>query len=197
MDVIVATGAGGLAAKNATQTIPIVFAAVQDPVASGLVDSLAMPGGNVTGLSMLAPELSGKRLELLKEVVPRITRVAFLWGSSSPGALVTKKETQAAARALGLQCQSIEVRDSKDFDSAFEAATKERAQALLTNPGPIWGFKSLRARQPISNVSANSDFLSCVSTILAPWNLMLPKIQTFTIVVRTVPRLPVSILYVR
>ena len=134
VDVIVASGAGGLAAKNATQTIPIVFAAVQDPVASGLVDSLAMPGGNVTGLSMLAPELSGKRLELLKEVVPRITRVAFLWGSSSPGALVTKKETQAAGKALGLQLQSLEVRDSKDFDTVFETATRDRAQALLTSP---------------------------------------------------------------
>ena len=85
VDVIVTTRSAVLAAKNATRTIPIVFAAVQDPVASGLVDSLAMPGGNVTGLSMLAPELGGKRLELLKEVVPRITRVAFLWGSSSPG----------------------------------------------------------------------------------------------------------------
>jgi putative tryptophan/tyrosine transport system substrate-binding protein len=134
VDVIVATGAGGLAAKNATQTIPIVFAAVQDPIATGLVDSLAMPGGNVTGLSILAPELSGKRLELLKEVVPRITRVAFLWGSSSPGALVTKKETQAAGKALGLQLQSLEVRDSKDFDTVFEAATRDRAQALLTSP---------------------------------------------------------------
>src|SRR5262249_18828075 len=88
----------------------------------------------VTGLSILAPELSGKRLELLKEVVPRITRVAFLWGSSTQGALVTKKETQAAAKALGLQFQSLEVRDSKDFDTVFEAATKDRAQALLTSP---------------------------------------------------------------
>jgi putative ABC transport system substrate-binding protein len=134
VDVIVATGAGVLAAKNATQTIPIVFAAVQDPVASGLVDSLAKPGGNVTGLSILAPELSGRRLELLKEVVPKITRVAFLWGSSTQGALVTKKETQTAAKALGLQFQSLEVRDSKDFDTVFEAATKDRAQALLTSP---------------------------------------------------------------
>jgi len=135
VDVIVTAGPGGLAAKNATQTIPIAFAAAQDPVASGLVDSLAMPGGNVTGLSVLAPELSGKRLELLKEVIPKITRVAFLWGSSSPGALATKKETQAAAKALGLQFQTLEVRDSKDFDTVFEAATKDRVQALLTSPG--------------------------------------------------------------
>jgi len=134
VDVIVTTTAQGvLAVKNATRTIPVVFAGVQDPVASGIIDSLARPGGNATGLSILAPELGGKRLELLKEVVPRMTRVAFLWGSGSP----IMKETLAAARALGLQLQSIEVRDSKGFDSAFEAATKERAQALLTSPGPI------------------------------------------------------------
>ena len=105
VDVIVASGAGGMAAKNATQTIPIVFVSVQDPVASGLVDSLAKPGGNVTGLSNLASELSGKRLELLKETVPKITRVAFLW-SSATGKGVTEKQAQAAAKALGLQFQS-------------------------------------------------------------------------------------------
>jgi len=127
VDVIVASGGGGLAAKNATQTIPIVFASVPDPVATGLVDSLAKPGGNVTGLSNLGPELSGKRLELLKEVVPKIIRVAFLW-SSGPGNRVVEKETQAAAKALGLQFQSLEVHDSKDFDTVFEAATKNRAQ---------------------------------------------------------------------
>src|SRR5215467_1367396 len=99
VEVIVASGGGGLAAKNATQTIPIVFASVPDPVATGLVDSLAKPGGNVTGLSNLGPELSGKRLELLKEVVPKIIRVAFLW-SSGPGNRVVEKETQAAAKAL-------------------------------------------------------------------------------------------------
>jgi ABC-type uncharacterized transport system substrate-binding protein len=80
VDLIVTSGPASRAAKNATKTIPIVFAGVQDPVANGLVDSLAKPGGNVTGLSILAPELGGKRLELLKEVVPKITRVAFLWG---------------------------------------------------------------------------------------------------------------------
>src|SRR5262249_13259646 len=139
VDVIVTTSAQGvLAAKNASETIPIVFAASNDPVATGLVDSLARPGGNVTGLSIFASELGGKRLELLKEAVPWIARVAFLWGASTQASsALTLKETQVAARALGLQCQSIEVRDSKGFDSAFEAATKERAQALLTNPSPV------------------------------------------------------------
>ena len=139
VDVIVTTTVQGvLAVKDATRTIPVVFAGVQDPVASGIIDSLARPGGNATGLSLLAPELGGKRLELLKEVVPKIARVAFLWSAGSQsGAAFTVKEIQAAARALGLQCQSIEVRDSKSFDSAFEAATKERAQALLTNPSAV------------------------------------------------------------
>ena len=133
VDLIVTSGPASQAAKNATKTIPIVFASVQDPVATGLVDSLAMPGGNVTGLSILAPELGGKRLELLKEVVPKITRVAFLWGGLTT---VGVKATRGAAEALGLQLQSLKVRDSKDFDSAFGAITKNRAQALLTNPNP-------------------------------------------------------------
>lgn len=137
VDVIVtASTPSALAAKNETRTIPIVFPAVEDPVASGIVDSLARPGGNATGLSILGPGLSRKRLELLKEVVPKITQVAFLLGLG-PAAPLTVKETQAAAQPLGLQLQSLEVRDSKDFDKAFEAITKNSAQALLTNPGPI------------------------------------------------------------
>ena len=134
VDVIVASGPSSLAAKNATKIIPIVFAAVQDPVASGLVSNLATPGGNATGLSTLAPELGGKRLELLKEVVPKITRAAFLWGS---GVAAIAKEIQAAAHALGVQLQSLEVRNAKDFDTVFEAAIKERAQGLLTSPGAL------------------------------------------------------------
>jgi putative tryptophan/tyrosine transport system substrate-binding protein len=136
VDLIVTTSTQSvLAAKSATRTIPIVFAAVQDPVASGIVNSLARPGGNATGSSILGPDLGGKRLELLKEVVPKITQVAFLSGLIATP--VTVKETQAAAQALGLQFQSLEVGDSKDFDRAFEAITKNPAQALLTNPGAI------------------------------------------------------------
>jgi putative tryptophan/tyrosine transport system substrate-binding protein len=137
VDLIITSGPAVWAAKNATKTIPIIFTGVQDPVATGVVDSLAKPRGNVTGLSILAPELGGKRLELLKEVVPKITRVAFLWGGISPGAPLSVKERQAAAQALGLQLQSLQVRDLKDFDSAFEAITKNRAQALLTSPSPV------------------------------------------------------------
>src|SRR5882724_10598643 len=128
-----------LAVKKATSTIPIVFVSISDPVASGLVDSLARPGGNSTGLTIVAVELSGKRLELLKEAVPKVTRVAFLWESTNPAQAPQWREAQAAAQALRLQPQSLEVRSSNDFDSAFEAALRERAQALITTPEPLIG----------------------------------------------------------
>jgi putative ABC transport system substrate-binding protein len=126
-----------LAVKKATSTIPIVFVSTSDPVASGLVTSLARPGGNITGLTIIGVELSGKRLELLKEAVSSVTRVAFLWNSANPAQGLQWKETQAAAQALRLQLQSLEVRSSNDFDNAFEAALKERAQALITAPEPL------------------------------------------------------------
>jgi putative ABC transport system substrate-binding protein len=137
VDVIIASGPGVLAAKNATKTIPIVFASVLDPVASGLVDSLAKPGGNVTGMSVLAPELGGKRLEILKEAIPGVVRVAFLWSSTIQGTSAELKEIQAAARALAVRLHSLEVRDSKDFDSAFKGILTEHANALLTSTGPV------------------------------------------------------------
>jgi ABC-type uncharacterized transport system substrate-binding protein len=139
VDLIVTTSTQSvLAAKNATRTIPIVFAGVQDPVAAGIIDSLARPGGNATGLSILAPELGGKRLELLKEAVPRATRVAFFWNLGPQGvASDAVKATHTAAHALGLQLKSLEVQDSKDFEQAFETAIAERVQSLLTNPSPI------------------------------------------------------------
>jgi putative ABC transport system substrate-binding protein len=139
VDVIVTTSSlSVLAVKNATSIIPIVFAAIQDPVTDGIIDSLARPGGNVTGLSILA-ELGGKRLELLKEVAPGVTRVAFLWGPGSQRVTSPEsvKATHTAAHALGLQLQSLEVRDSKDLEKAFEAALAERVQSLLTNPHPV------------------------------------------------------------
>jgi len=139
VDVIVTSATPSvLALKKATSTIPIVFVAVADPVASGLVASLARPGGNITGLTILAVELSGKRVELLKEAVSKVTRVAFLWNSANPGLTPAWREAQAAAQALGLQLQSLEVRSSNEFDSAFGAALRERAQALITTPEPLY-----------------------------------------------------------
>src|SRR2546426_3092891 len=117
--LIVTTTPAALAAKHATQTIPIVMTAAIDPVGAGLVASLARPGGNLTGLSSLGPELSGKRLELLQEVVPGLTRVAVLWNAANPANAAAWQETQAAARALGLQLHAQEVRDAQDFEGAF------------------------------------------------------------------------------
>ena len=138
VDVMVTSGPASRVATNATKTIPIVFVGVQDPVEAGLVASLARPGGNVTGFSIFAPELGGKRLEILKEVVPKLTRVAFLrgWGlQGGPGG--SAKETQAAAQGMGLQLQIFQVKDSNDFDPAFETIIKNRAEALLMNPGAV------------------------------------------------------------
>src|SRR6266481_1204142 len=146
VDLIVASSTPGiLAIKKVSSTVPIVFTSISDPVTSGLVASLARPGGNMTGLTIFGPELSGKRLELLKESFPKITRVATLW---NPDAEVNVfKATQAAASSLGLQLQSLEVRTANDFDSAFEAATKERAQALLTIPTPVVNVNQARIVQ--------------------------------------------------
>jgi ABC-type uncharacterized transport system substrate-binding protein len=132
VDVIVASGGGDTrAAKEATATIPIVMAQTDDPVASGFVASLAWPGGNITGQSTLSPELSGKRLELLKEVVPKLSRVAVFGTSSSPGDAPALSETKLAAAALGVNLQYVDVLSSKDFDSAFRTAAKGRAEAVL------------------------------------------------------------------
>ena len=151
VDVIVTgTVPGVLAAKNASSTIPIV-SITADPVASGLVESLARPGGNITGLTNVAPELSGKRLELLKEAVPRVTRVAFLWSPLSGAAILSLKTTQETAKALGLQLQSFEVQNSENFDSAFQTVIRNRAQAFLTTPGPIITSQQPRILQFAAN----------------------------------------------
>ncbi len=129
--LVVATTPGALAAKNATRTIPIVFVSVGDPVGNGLVASLARPGANLTGLGLLNPEISGKRLELLKESLPSISRVAVLTNPGNPVHAVFWRETHTAAQTLGLQLQPIGVRSPEDFDEAFWAAARGRANALL------------------------------------------------------------------
>ena len=136
VDVIVtATDPAIAAVKQQTQTIPIVMANSTDPVGTGFVASLARPGGNVTGNSAISPELSGKRLELLREVVPGLSRVALIWNPNIRGAVLDYNETEGAARSLGLQLQSVEVPRAEDLDRAFSAVTKDRAQALIV-PGP-------------------------------------------------------------
>jgi ABC-type uncharacterized transport system substrate-binding protein len=139
VDVLVAVGLSDIrVAKEATSTIPIVMISGGDPVASGLVASLARPGGNITGLSTLRPELSGKRLELLKEIVPRLSRVAVFATSGSDDYAQISKETNLAAEALGVKLQYLDVLSPKDFETAFQAATKGRAEAVLIQlSGPI------------------------------------------------------------
>ena len=131
MDAIVSGGTPQLlAAKDATTTIPIVMAFAGDPVGQGFVASLARPGGNITGLSSVSPELSGKRLELLKETVPTLSRAAVLWNPADPGIKINFDGTEAAARVLGVKIQSVEVRSPNDFDGAFKALIAGRAQGL-------------------------------------------------------------------
>ena len=136
VDVIVAPGVQAVrAAKKSTTTIPVIFPTVGDAVASGLVASLARPGGNITGLTILSPELSGKRLELLKEAFPRISHVAVLLDPRQPP--LSFEETQTAGKSLGLKLQFLEVRDAADVESVFSAMSRARADALITLPHPF------------------------------------------------------------
>jgi putative ABC transport system substrate-binding protein len=133
VDVIMANGTlAPLAAKRASATIPIVMTAAGDPIGSGLVSNLARPGENVTGFSLMVPDLGGKRLELLKEVRPRMSRVAVLWNAANLYAALVFKETERAAQTLGIEVQSLEVRGPGDFDSAFEAAKQHQPDGLIT-----------------------------------------------------------------
>jgi putative ABC transport system substrate-binding protein len=138
VDVIFAAAAPSIkAARQATKTIPIVFEMLADPVSAGFVSSLAKPGGNLTGVAGLAPELSGKRLELLKEIVPRLNRVAILGNPSNPNFRPVLTETETAASALGLQLQVLEVKEPVKLQSAFSAMNKARAEALTIIPDPM------------------------------------------------------------
>ena len=139
VDVIIAAGGGliGRAAKGATGTIPIVMTNVEDPIASGLVVSLARPGRNVTGLSALIPELSAKRLEIVKEMVSTLSRVAVLWNSAYPEKATEFRQTQAAGKALGIRIQSLEAQSANEIDNALDAATRARVGALLILPDPL------------------------------------------------------------
>jgi putative ABC transport system substrate-binding protein len=139
VDVFVTPGPGDTrTAKEATTTIPIVMVLSPDPVGSGFVISLARPGGNITGLATLRPELSGKRLELLKEIVPKLSRVAVFAGSISPDYTQVLKELDLAAGPLGVKLQRLDIQSPKDFEAAFQAASKGRAEAVLVQvPGSL------------------------------------------------------------
>jgi len=136
VDVIV-IGGNPAPAKKASATIPIIFILASDPVGSGYVSSLARPGGNLTGLSVMAPDLDGKRLELVKEAFPKVALVAFLWESGGTRGNLPLTEMEAAAKALGLKVLSLPVRSLGDFDKAFARGKRERAEALIVTPGPL------------------------------------------------------------
>jgi putative ABC transport system substrate-binding protein len=138
VDVIVTAGGAVLATKQATSVIPIVFAVANDPVGSGLVASLARPGGNVTGLSLQFTDLAGKRLELLRETVPGFRRLAIMANVGYPGAVLEFHEVQATARSVGLEVATIEIRGVEDIPTVFEAL-KGRAEALYVCADPLLG----------------------------------------------------------
>ncbi len=154
VDVIVAAGTPpAQAAKKSTATIPIVFLLIADPIAQGLVTSLARPDGNATGLASTAgPEIYGKLLELLKEAVPGVTRVALLWNPASPFGALFLREVEIAARSLGVQVKLLEASRPEAFEDAFGAATRERVGALVVTPGMM--FLAHRAR--LADLAASS-----------------------------------------
>ena len=165
VNIIVTAGNEAVqAAKKATQTIPIVMAFSGDPVRAGFVASLARPGGNITGLSRVNIELSAKRLELLNETVPNVTRIAVLFNAEGRVPVLALKEAQAAARTLGLQIQTLEMQAPQDIESAFRSAARERAGAVMTLPGGFTGFYrtrivNLAAKSRLPGIYNNSGFV--------------------------------------
>ena len=138
VDVLVAnTTNAALAAKHATSTIPIFFMGVSDPIEAGLVESLARPGGSITGLTNIAPVLSGKRLELLKETVPKLSRVAVLWDPQNPGSTPQWKESELAGKELGLRLHSMRVSRADKFESAFKEAIEAHSAAIAVTLNPL------------------------------------------------------------
>jgi putative ABC transport system substrate-binding protein len=166
VDVIHTPGTpGALALKNATQTIPIIFSDVTDPVAAGLVDSLARPGGNITGFSSIEALLAGKRLELLKETVSKFSRVAVLWDPRNPSSTQEWKESQRAARGLGLQLHSMEVSSADKYEEAFKEAIKARSGALAVLSNPLASsnqeqIAELAARNRLPAIYVQSSFVT-------------------------------------
>jgi putative ABC transport system substrate-binding protein len=153
-----------LALKKATTAIPVVFVGIGDPVEAGVVASLARPGGNITGLANMSGELSGKRLELLKESAPKISSVAVLWNGGNPSRLQVWQDLEADAKALKLKLYPLDVRSAEDLDIAFRAATKLRADALMPLPDPFINSQMKRviefaAKNRLPAIYAGSEFV--------------------------------------
>ena len=166
VDVLLTPGTpGALALKKATRTIPIVFLDVTDPVAAGLVDSLARPGGNITGFSSIEALLAGKRLELLKETVSKLSRVAVLWDPRNPSSAQEWKESQLAARELGMQLHSMEVSSADKYEGAFKEAVRARSGALAVLSAPLdtsnqQQIAELAARNRLPAIYVQESFIS-------------------------------------
>ncbi len=181
VDVIVTqSNVAALAAKHATQTIPIVMAIAGDPVKAGVVGSLARPGGNVTGLTLMQTELSAKRLQLLKEAAPNIALVAVIWNPIDPPAADFLRETEAAARSLGLKLHAIEARAPAELDAAFKAVADARPSAFFTLPGGMFQDNLRRiidfaVKRRLPGVFPNREFaeagglLSYAPSLAANW----------------------------
>jgi putative ABC transport system substrate-binding protein len=153
-DVIVTTGTEAAeVAKKVIKTIPVVMAFGADAERRGVIASLARPGGNITGLTSINIELSGKRLELLKEIIPKLSQVGYLWSPTNPDAAYAMKETETVAGSLGLGIQSLEVKRPDDIERAFQAATKKRAQALMLGGGG--GFLSSHQKRIVELAAKN------------------------------------------
>ena len=166
VDVLIASStAEALAFKNATKTIPIVFVASTDPVADGLVDSLPRPGANVTGTTSVATLLSGKRLELLKETVPSLSRVAVVWNPQDPGSIQQWNESQVAERDLSLQLYSVRITSAEQLKGAFEDAAKARVHAIAVMAGSVASAElklipDLAAKHRLPAIFERSDFVA-------------------------------------
>ena len=150
--IVTVGGTATKATQHVTKTTPIVMSVVIDPLGSGLVASLARPGGNVTGITVMASDIVGKQLELLKQAVPEVSRVALLWNPANPGSAPQLREAEVAARALGVRLQAMEARDPQGIDRAFAAMTRERPGALLVLPDAIFGNQ----RKQIADLAAKS-----------------------------------------
>jgi len=165
VDVIVTAGTpAALAVKKATSTVPLVMVAVGDPVGTGLVSNLARPGGNLTGLSSVAPDLEGKRLDILRQIVPTLSRVAVFFNSLNPFHVISIKNAQSAAQVMGIKLQLHDIRETEDLDAAFAAIRNERPDALLIladrvflhNRKPIMDFTE---EQSLPNVNAYKELV--------------------------------------
>jgi putative tryptophan/tyrosine transport system substrate-binding protein len=176
--VIVAVGgAATKAAKEVTRTIPIVMSVVVDPVGSGLVPSLARPGGNLTGTSIMATDLIGKQFELLRGVVPRVPRMALLWNPANPSHASVMSHGKDAARSLGVQLQLLEARDPQEIDRAFAAMTREQAGALVVLPDGIFGnqmrqIAELAVQRRLPSIYGQSEYAEAGGLMVYSPNLL-------------------------